>query len=150
MILLMAGALLPEDGRGQHLAQHQWKHRVVIIRTTAAASPLYREQLREFAGQDEACAERKLALYEVVADSFRLTDYLDPSRSHGWRAAEGVFQTSEKKEPDFLVALIGLDGDIKLERAEVVKISDMWGRIDAMPMRVKEERERRARDAREE
>ena len=94
---------------GQDLGKHLWKDRLIIIQAPDLSNPNYKKQCAEFIGAEEGMTERKLVIYEQM----------NPNNP-------------------FKISLIGLDGGIKLVQTEVLKKEELFGVIDAMPMRMQE------------
>ncbi len=119
---------------GQDLIQHQWKNRILIVQSTEGISPIYQQQIAEFMDAKEEFAERKLVLYQVVDDKYRIFDYQAEENSEEWKAAA----ENLSKEDDFRVILIGLDSEVKLGQTKLLGKSELFEIIDAMFMRKNE------------
>lgn len=132
---MLAGMLNYICLNGQNLEQHRWKNRILIIQTPEESLPQYQEQLSEFENSDMDFKERKLILYEVIKDKYRLTDFQDMKTAKVWKLSNEGFRNDLDKKEAFRVVLIGLDGGIKLEKETVLKKVDLFGIIDSMPMR---------------
>ena len=94
-----AGLALPD------LAEHRWKHRVLIIDTPSVQDAPYRQQISAFGAASAGLKERNL---------------------------EVITQTSA---PAFRVRLVGKDGGVKLDRSTPMTTHALFALIDAMPMR---------------
>lgn len=123
---------------GQNLGKHRWKDRLLIIQAADAESELYKNQLKEFHDVNTELMNRKLVLYEVIKDQYRLTDYTDVQLKRSWQPSSKLSGINLIPEVPFRVILIGLDGGIKLEKTTLLKRSQLFNIIDAMPMRINE------------
>ncbi len=128
---------------GQNLSDHRWKDRILLIQASDELSDKYREQLKEFNYLDKALKERKLVVYEIVGDKYKITNFQNNKSNKSWKAANDLFGEVLYKRDDFSVTLIGLDGGIKLEKTTVLKKRELFDTIDSMPMRINELRNKR-------
>lgn len=121
----MAGGL-----RAQDLTFHQWRDRVLLLFTDDLQNPDYIRQTDALKKQRGELKERKLVVYTLLKD--RHAEGLPPGR---WES--GISHGIGKKVPEngFRLALIGLDGRIKLEEPGYVPPGALWMLIDGMPMR---------------
>ena len=128
---------------GQNLSDHRWKDRILFIQASDELSDKYREQLKEFNYLDKALKERKLVVYEIVGDKYKITNFQNNKSNKSGKAANDIFGDVLNKRDDFSVTLIGLDGGIKLEKTTVLKKRELFDTIDSMPMRINELRNKR-------
>ena len=101
---------------GDPLAGALWKKRLLLIATPSLSDERYREQTAVLAPAWSGLAERDVEL--VVAPPG------DPRRAR-----------LPIKDGDFMIALIGLDGGIKLARRDLLTPEALFKEIDSMPMR---------------
>lgn len=120
---------------GQNLEQHRWKNRIVIIKTKKEQSEKYQKQLKEFGNSNEAFRDRKLVLYQVVDDQYKLTDFKNIARKESEKISLNLRESLLIPIEQFEVILIGLDGGIKLQTTAMLSKEDLFNKIDAMPMR---------------
>lgn len=93
---------------------YRWKNRLVIV-DTSKDEAVYKSQKLEFDKDPAGIEERKLLL----------------KKSTGIELSASVLQ----KLHDHKVLLIGLDGGVKIESAEVFALEELFEIIDGMPMR---------------
>lgn len=98
------------------LAEALWKKRLLLIATPSLGDERYREQAAVLAPALSGISHREVELVVALPG--------DPRRAR-LPVAEG----------DFMVALIGLDGGIKLARRDLLTPEVLFKEIDSMPMR---------------
>lgn len=145
-ILILAGILIFTNLNGQHLKQHQWKHRVLIIQTSEESSEKYQNQLQEFADSEKTLKDRKIVIYQIVGEKYKMTNYAHEKRDNSWQNAKALAIDELEESDAFRVMLIGLDGGIKMKKTSVLKKQELFGKIDSMPMRMQELRNRERRN----
>ena len=135
MIFILMGCASFVPINGQNLEKHTWKNRILVFKTTNSASQIYQQQVKEFENSEAELKDRKFILYKVTEDDFESIDYtkdaLTDSGSTSGTSLEKIFNAQEQ----FEVVLIGLDGGVKLRQTEVLSKEDLYGIVDAMPMR---------------
>lgn len=136
--LVITGMLNLHCMNAQPMEKHQWKNRIIIIQASDERSPLYKDQLSVFSDSESAFIERKLVLYEIVGDKYRIRDFQKTDHSGDWQNLKDQpgFLTGNKKP--FSVFLIGLDGGVKLKKTDILTQKELFGLIDSMPMRRQE------------
>ena len=116
------------------LNAYHWKNRVIIIFAPSSYSNDYKRQMREFEGQEDGILDRDLIVLELFENG--------ESRSGDLSLSEGVAPQMRHQfdagEDEFSIFLIGKDGTVKLRSAVPVSVSEIFGLIDAMPMRQEE------------
>lgn len=131
LLILMAG-----PATTQPLAQHQWKHRVILLFAEAPDSSSIQEQLTVLRKQEEGLADRDLVLYRVGSE-----EGIKPS---GKKLAEAEVDALRQKyasdHPGFRFVLIGKDGTEKWRTDKQATTEELFARIDRMPMRQAEMR----------
>lgn len=107
------------------LTELRWKARVLVLSAPSASQPDLVEQRRLLAEDAAGLAERDIRVIELVAEK-------DARR----REQLGL-------RPDrFTVLLLGKDGGEKMRQDRPVTLNELYGLIDAMPMRQREMRKR--------
>ncbi|MGY3452089.1 DUF4174 domain-containing protein [Bradyrhizobium sp. USDA 4353] len=126
---LLAGLIaMPHPSDGSALDPYRSKNRVLIV-----------------TGPDDAAAQQQRKIYEAAKAGMSerqiiLLDALDDSAlSRQLRAAVG---TDGRR---FTVTLIGKDGHTALASHTPISAEELFGRVDAMPMRQDEMRRARSR-----
>ncbi len=120
----------------QEFSQHRWKNRILIIQFDEVGQKNYSEQLRDLQAHRAGLDERKLVVYQFCGEQYRIgTD-----EQANWKKADMAVLRKVKKntDDDFSVTLMGLDGGVKLQQARVLTTGELFGIIDAMPMRARE------------
>jgi hypothetical protein len=119
------------------LAQHQWKHRVILLFAPSSEQPDYQAMRKALAEQSDAVDERDLVVYHL---------YFDDSGSVGDQrlapeAATALAENYDAPTDGFTYILVGKDGGEKMRADEAVAVEEIFARIDSMPMRQREMRE---------
>lgn len=104
-----AGAY-PQNGDLPELAEHRWRHRVLIVDAPSLDDPGYRAQASAFLAVWSGLLERDLHII------------------------------TRQQAPAFRVRLVGKDGGVKLDQGTPVSPDELFALIDAMPMRRAEKR----------
>lgn len=120
------------SANSQDITKHQWENRLLLVITSAENNPLYLEQLALFQQEPEGLEERKLLIYQVKKDAFKLgvSDGL-------WVSSAVLYHRYKKSKAPFEIILIGLDGGVKMRQTEVLALDKLYETIDVMPMRKK-------------
>jgi hypothetical protein len=142
-ILALTGILIFTNVIGQNLNEHRWKHRILIIQASDELSDKYRDQLREFNDVDKELKERKLVVYTILGDKYKVMNYQSKISDNSWQPTSGLFGDLLDNDYNFRVILIGLDGGVKLEKTTVLTRKELFNIIDSMPMRMNELRKNR-------
>ena len=119
----------------QNLKEHEWKNRILIVKSSDIKSEKYREQLKEFRNSIEELIDRKFILYKITGDDFVLIDYENSKLNNSGKISGKLSEKILNEKEDFEVILIGLDGGIKLQRTELLTKEDLFKITDSMPMR---------------
>jgi len=135
ILLMTIGILMINHATSQDLKEHQWENRVVIIVSQNEDSMEFQHQVAEFNRLPKELKARKMLIYEVLPGRYRIMNNQIKGKENEWITSTTLFDKFANKEEDFKVVLIGLDGGIKLEKTEVLTTTELFGTIDAMPMR---------------
>jgi hypothetical protein len=87
---------------------------------------------------------RELIVSGPAGDA-RVFEQMQALRADPDGAAERELQVLEREAHAFQVELLGKDGGVKARWEEVVGVGELWARIDALPVRRRELKERAAR-----
>ncbi|WP_124981770.1 DUF4174 domain-containing protein [Nonlabens xiamenensis] len=132
LMSIFSNAQIPE------LTQHQWNHRLLItfsdVEEASAQQRFFEQQKSRFEKNIEGLKERKLLLYVVFPNRYTQLNPENPKDAK-WIAQQDLYKFVNKKDAVMGIQLIGLDGGTKLNRADWVELTDIFQRIDAMPMR---------------
>jgi len=115
----------------------------LLVFTTDLSNKEYQEQLKELSVEEVGLADRKLMIYQVIPEKYKAVDYSDKEANPTWKDGRELFEKYMHADDQFRVVLIGLDGTVKRNQAEVISTSDLFTTIDAMPMRKAEMRRKR-------
>ena len=88
-------------------------------------------------------SRRELIVSGPAGDS-RVFEQMEALRSDPDGAAERELEVLEREAGAFQVELLGKDGGVKARWGDVVGVGELWARIDAMPVRRRELKERAA------
>lgn len=117
---------------------HVWEHRLFLIFTPSPEDDRYVRQTRLLEGVHNGFVERDLLRGEFFEDG---AGTFDGEPVHPEDAA-GEWERYGVEPGRFAAVLVGKDGTVKYRSGEPVEPEDLYTRIDAMPMRRREVRER--------
>lgn len=134
IILLLAFSIT--NMTAQDLSKHQWQNRILIVQFDKVKQEKYVEQMRDLKTNQEGLTERKLIVYQVYDGMYRIGF----DEKVEWKKAATSFlqKIDAKTNAEFTVLLIGLDGGIKVRQSKPLLMKELFGIIDAMPMRARE------------
>lgn len=119
----------------QDISKQKWKHRVLLIFTSEENAEDYKIQLSFLKNSEEGFKERQLIIYEVLPHQYKSNLYKTKSN---WKKEKQLYKKHMNFEDKFKVVLIGLDGKIKKIKNTPLTKQQLFGIIDAMPMRQSE------------
>jgi hypothetical protein len=126
---MLTGFLVPSAAAADLLSDVRWRFRLVVVNVAAEDDPL-RSAQRAVVYQDAAgWSERRMRLLEVVGDRVTCNGRAINAPAAQIRAALALLPTPGT------VLLIGLDGEVKLRQAYAATNEQLFGLVDAMPMR---------------
>jgi hypothetical protein len=126
---MLTGFLVPSAAVADLLSDVRWRFRLVVVNVAAEDDPL-RSAQRAVVDQDAAgWTERRMRLVEVVEDRVTCNGRAINASAAQIRAALVLPPTPGA------VLLIGLDGEVKLRQSHAATNEQLFGLIDAMPMR---------------
>ena len=114
------------------LKEHRWKDRVILIFAAHEEVEDYQTMSRALADQSESVEERDLVIYHLLLDGES-------------EAAAELEAELELDVEEFYIVLIGKDGGIKMQSDQALEPRAIFDRIDGMPMRQREIRQRQSR-----
>ena len=122
-----------------NLEDYQWKNRLLLVFSPSASEPSYREletKLQQFRVELE---DRDLLVFHILSaeGAVQHTHAFSPEAAHSLRQRYAV---SDEK---MTLILIGKDGGEKARQVGDFNLQALFERIDAMPMRQREMRDRR-------
>ncbi len=115
------------------LADHRWQNRLVVVFAPSVGHPLAEAQTRALLDLKPCARARDVVVVgvyavDVLIDGTPTTMY----DSAGLRSHFGIDAN------DAVVLLVGKDGGVKLRRTAPISAQELFGLIDAMPMRMRE------------
>jgi hypothetical protein len=113
---------------GQNLNKHRWKNRVLLIISNDSAQQM--QQIGILKKDVKGLKERKLIVY-LTTPYWLNRDVLKTK----WVRNTRFYKKVKKKKGNFEVALVGLDGGVKLRQTQVLTLEKLFALIDGMPMR---------------
>jgi len=127
-----------KDTMAMDLAQFQLKNRLLLIFSPDDNDSLFKKLQSEIIAQEAEVEDRDLVVFEILerGQSRMNTAHLDQEAVDSIRKRLAVPQST------FRVILIGKDGGMKLERDDQVGLEEIFERIDSMPMRKNEIRQK--------
>lgn len=118
-------------GISHPLEAHRWNDRVILIFASEENEQKLKTQVDLLRREEDELIDRNLVMYQVLGQN-------GTNPSNGRMKLEEVQQLRSyyKVDPDgFTFILIGKDGGEKWRKRESIKLKDLFGLIDGMPMR---------------
>ncbi|MCG2590558.1 DUF4174 domain-containing protein [Rhodohalobacter sulfatireducens] len=138
LLLFITIFAITMNAHSQDLSSHQWEDRLILILTDDTSSNIYQKQIEELHSDQEGLEDRKLVIYTILPNQIKRNDI----ENSGWIQSGNLYSKYKKSEGSFEILLIGLDGGVKLRQSKFLSNEDLFGRIDQMPMRRNELRNR--------
>ena len=117
---LLMGATMSAEAKSASLSDYRWKSRVLVIVAPTAEDSELIAQRRLFKEASKGMAERDVVLLEAAGDSER---------------ARQIRSQLSAGSGQFRAILVGKDGNTAFSSGKPVTAAELFGRIDAMPMR---------------
>lgn len=117
---ILAGTTMAARARDNPLSSYLWKNRVLVVAAPSRQDAALATQRRIFEQNASGMAERQIVLIEAAGDDPRARD-IRRQLSIGDNA--------------FKVVLVGKDGNAAVASAKPLTAEELFGRVDAMPMR---------------
>ena len=129
-----------ENGeRTVDLEDLEWQNRPLFIFAPSTDTDSYREQESRLKGREEGLEDRDMLVFRVVSEGQSRMDDRELTE-----ADETYLRERFDVGPDeFAVILVGKDGTEKMRRGAPVEVDEVFDRIDAMPMRRREMKQRK-------
>ena len=136
--LLIFGMLVNKPVLGADLANYRWKNRLLLIFSPTEINEAYKAFEAKLKGAASEVEDRDLILFRIFENGLSFIG----SQSMSAQDAEALRRRFPSATGQFSVVLIGKDGGIKLEQKDQADINKIFDRIDSMPMRQQEIKER--------
>ena len=145
LICLVAGAIA-EPGMAQvadpfDLKEYRWKNRLLVVFAEQENTPAYKNLIKEIEAMEEEFGDRDMVLISAFENG-------RSTAAERGISSEEVDRLREKfgvNPGTYRVYLIGKDGGIKREGGQEIRLQDVFGLIDTMPMRRSEMRQKAAK-----
>ena len=125
------------------LAQHRWQHRVLLAFAPALDARAIETQKVKINAGRAGFTERDMVLIAVSPNDLREEGMSAPRSPDLFREeARSLYERFSVEPGTTAILLIGKDGTEKARWSEPVDLAEVFGLIDAMPMRQREMRER--------
>lgn len=112
------------------LQEYKWKNRILLVFSDNPQDQNYQQQLRLLNGHANGLKERDLIILNVFADRVEKENSTQVSDIN-----PNVLRQYYKVNTSFTVVLIGKDGGEKKRTQTILNPQELFGIIDAMPMR---------------
>lgn len=137
-LLLWLTAASAVAGSGPGLEQHRWKNRLLLAFAPSEAEQSYEDLQCRIRTRGEELAERDLIVFSLFEDGSGAVDG-EPIAEERVRSLRSRFAP---RPGTLTLVLVGKDGGEKLRQVDGFDLQEVLDRIDAMPMRQREMRER--------
>lgn len=121
-----------------NLDDYRWENRVVLIFSENQQKSTYQRQLDEFSDDMAGMESRELIVVSVFEDGESNIDGRAITKSSAKKLREIYFEDSGS----YTFILIGKDGGVKIRSEKLVPKKTLFSRIDSMPMRQQEMKNR--------
>lgn len=118
----------------QIMETYLWQKRVVILFTPNIDNTDYVAQKKILNDSQKGLLERDVIIIDVV--DFNFVSFDGQKQPH--IATKHFYNAYEADPKEFTFILLGKDGEEKWRQPKVMNINDLYGIIDAMPMRQRE------------
>jgi len=118
----------------QIMETYLWEKRVIILFTPNTQNADYVAQKETLDNNQDGLLERDVIIIDVV--DFNFVSFNGEKQPH--IATKHFYQAYNVPADRFSLILLGKDGEEKLRRDQTVPMQELFGIIDAMPMRQRE------------
>ena len=139
VLTLGAGVLMATSpALSMDLEKYQWENRLLLVFSPSSSDAEFVTFNRQMNETSAGVAERDLVVFRV----FEVEDSRVADRPLSAADAEELRRRFRVASGRFRVVLIGKDGGVKMTRNGETELQEIFNRIDAMPMRRREMREK--------
>ena len=137
-IVVAAMAAIP-PASGSDPASYRWKNRLLLVFSPSESEPDYAAFDRSLTRERPEVVDRDLVVFRIFEKGTSRVEQkpLPPEDAERLRRRFGI------RSGRLTVILIGKDGGIKMVREDRAALGEIFERIDSMPMRRQEMREKR-------
>ncbi len=118
----------------QELEKYKWSNRILLVVSKTETFNKAELQIKNLLLKPKELSERKLLIYRIHPNIYRIEN----SNDSDWIINSKLYKTYNAKDDEFKIVLIGLDGGIKLSQNDVLSTEALFSKIDSMPMRASE------------
>ncbi|ACV68228.1 DUF4174 domain-containing protein [Desulfohalobium retbaense] len=138
--LLLAIAMgSAQAGLSLDLEEYRWKNRLLIIFAPSKTDQTYLKLQHALDRAEDALQGRDMLVFHLFASG---SGWVGDIPVHA-EAVRSFYRRFDVQDQDLNLILIGKDGGEKVRQVGSFDLQDIFDRIDAMPMRQQEMRERR-------
>jgi len=130
--------LLSEGIMGMDLERYRWQNRLLLLFAAGENTPEYMKIAEEIEQHRHEMKDRDLVVIRLLESGSSKVD----GQSLSDNETKQLRTRFEALPGRFKAVLIGKDGGVKLTRNDALRLQEVFDRIDAMPMRQREMRER--------
>jgi len=123
---------------GMDLDTYRWKNRLLLVFGTTESDPAFAAFDRNLSKEAAEVTDRDLIVFRIFENG---PSRLEESRLSS-EEAETLRHRFSVQSGRFAVILIGKDGGVKMVREHEANLREIFARIDTMPMRQREMREK--------
>ena len=128
-----------QAGQSLDLQEYRWKNRLLLIFAPSKTDETYLKLQKALDQAEDALRDRDMLVFHLFASG---CGWVGDSPVHTG-AVRSLYRRFDVHDHDLTLILIGKDGGEKGRQVGSFDLQDIFDRIDAMPMRQQEMRERR-------
>ncbi|WP_282041546.1 DUF4174 domain-containing protein [Winogradskyella flava] len=133
-LILIAVLSVSAISNSQELEKYKWSNRILLVVSKTETFNKAELQIKNLLLKPKELSERKLLIYRIHPNIYRIEN----SNDSDWIINSKLYKTYNAKDDEFKIVLIGLDGGIKLSQNDVLSTEALFSKIDSMPMRASE------------
>ncbi len=137
VVALSTPPVIPDSSMAKDLSQYAWRNRLLTVFTPTAQDAKFVEQRALLEGEQRRLSERELVIIEIIGEEVLLS-----GESAVIEDANSLRERFGVKADEFAVRLVGKDTGVKLRSDSPLVPAQLYALIDAMPMRLREMKER--------
>jgi hypothetical protein len=120
-----------------NVENYVWQKRVLLIFAPDAENALFKQQMLSAKENQSGFKERDL----VIISLFATTGFDEKNQAIATEKVKGLRKKYKVSENEFKAILLGKDGGEKQSSLQVLDSQQLFGIIDAMPMRKRERKD---------
>ena len=146
---VIATVMLAASGAwGSDLTAYRWKNRLLLVFASSHTDPGYAQFDRRLSEAQAEVQDRDLVVFRIFEKEPSHVQLLQPKQPNQPKQqlspeeAETLRRRFDIEPGRFTVVLIGKDGGVKMVREHRADLEEFFARIDSMPMRQQEMRDK--------